>query len=200
MVGITMALLLTVGSEAPVRIEADGIRVGAELVSGPALLIKGESAPLLVSGSVVESLGAPVTVALDATRTLTLDAGVRLTRTAAGFALGTHGPSLLLHVAGRTIAADSALSFSLTDKGYDLGALGAFEAATLKVGLAAPAAAPAVAADTRRQDPVSPARRRRTQINSNRRFVYVGDPTVAGAAASFFVLSELSRLSPDGSN
>lgn len=200
MIGITLALLLAVGSEAPVRVEADGIRVGAELVSGPALVLKGDAAPLLVSGSVVESLGAPVVVALDATRSLRLEAGVRLTRTDKGFALATHGPSLLLEIAGRSLPADAAFSFALGEKAFELGALGRFEAAVLTARVAAPAATPAVAPQSRGQDPISPERRRRTAVNTNRRFVFVGDPTAPGAATDFYVLSELSRISPDGSN
>ena len=202
MIGITLALLLAAGSEAPVRVEADGIRVGAELVAGPALLLKGDAAPMLVSGSVVESLGAPLTVALDATRTLRLEAGVRLTRTEAGFTLATHGPSLQLEIAGRSLAADASIPFALTTKAFDLGALGAFEAAALTARLALPGAAPAVVPQVARgQEVISPERRRRVQQRVNRRFVFAsGDPTVPAAAAEFYVLSDLSRLSPDGSN
>ena len=198
MIGITLALLLAAGSEAPVRVEADGIRVGSELVAGPALVLKGEAAPLLVSGSVVESLGAPVTVALDAARTLRLEAGVRLTRTAAGFTLATHGPSLQLDLAGRTLSADASLPFTLTEKGFDLGALGAFEAASLTAKPAAPTTV--LEPQSRGQDAISPERRRRNQANLRRRFVFVSDPTASSAGVDFFVLRELRLLSPSGSN
>ena len=56
---LVAVLLLAVGAapEGAVRFESDGVRVGSELVTGAAVSLKESGAtPLLVSGSVVESL------------------------------------------------------------------------------------------------------------------------------------------------
>ena len=85
-------LLAAVGPTAPVRFEADGVRVGSELVTGPAVSLKESGAlPLLVSGSVVESLSGETLLVSLGDKQVELGAGMRLTRTEDGFRLSTHG-------------------------------------------------------------------------------------------------------------
>src|SRR5262245_22452123 len=99
---VAVLLLATVSApETAVRFEADGVRVGSELVTGAAVSLKESgAAPLLVSGSVVESLsGESLTVALDG-KQLQLGAGLRLARTADGYRLTTHGMRFTLAASG----------------------------------------------------------------------------------------------------
>jgi hypothetical protein len=198
-IAVILAGLVLAGAgsaAAPLRFEADGVRVGSDLVAGPALVLKGDAAPVLVSGSVVESLGAPVAVSIDAERSVTLDAGVRLARTAEGWSLSTHGPDLALEVGGKTLDASRAIAFKTTANGFDLGALGAVEASALTAKVAAPKA-PAVAAKVVQggQDPTSPERARRQgakTLNFTPVFGF-GDPTTMHAAAEKYNLAGLAN-------
>src|SRR6185295_5305177 len=93
------------GPSAAVRFEADGVRVGSELVTGAAISLKESGAlPLLVSGSVVESLsGESLAVSLGG-KQVDLGAGLRLARTADGFKLVTHGLAFTVEASGVTLA------------------------------------------------------------------------------------------------
>jgi hypothetical protein len=110
-----------------VRFEAGGVVVGSEMITGSGLTLR-ESR--LVSGSVVENLAVgALTVGLG-DRQLLLEAGLRLTRTADGFQLSSHGVPFRVTAGGRTLSADRVAAFKLTDKGFDFGALGALEGLT----------------------------------------------------------------------
>jgi hypothetical protein len=189
------------GSAAPVRFEADGVRVGGDLVTGAALVMKGDVSPLLVSGRAVESLGSPVAVAPAEGLDLLLHAGVRLARAAQGegWVLTTHGPALVLEAAGRSYTAASPVALKATEQGFDLSALGAPAASSLEVRLAAPKApAPAVQEGRGNQDPVSPERARLLGLRSlNQLPVFgFGDPTILGAAALKYNLASPPLTSP----
>jgi hypothetical protein len=193
----TGLLFAAAGPAAPaLRFEAEGVRVGAELVSGAALVMKGGAAPVLVSGNLVESLGAPVAVSVAADRAVTLDAGVRLARAGEGWTLSSHGPDLALEVGGRTLDASRSISFRTTEKGFDLGALGTIEAVALTAKVAAPkapAVAPVVAAA--QQDPTSPERARREGARTLKLTLVFGfgDPTTMHAAAEKYNLAGLQN-------
>src|SRR6185295_5422086 len=138
------ALLLATatGPSVAVRFEADGIRVGSELVTGAAMSLKESGAvPMLVSGSVVESLsGETLAVSLGG-KDLSLGAGLRLSRVADGFVLSSHGMAFTVEASGKTLTADRSASFKITEKGFDFGALGSLDGAALAVrASAAPAA------------------------------------------------------------
>lgn len=182
-------------SAAHVRYEAAGVRVGSELVSGPALQIKGlESSSLLVSGSSVENLGPSVEVALDAQHALRLEPGLRLERAGAGFVLRSHGPAFVLEAAGAALKASGAVPFTLTPTGFDFGAIGALDGLTLAV--------KAEAAQAPGQDVRSPeidmlrARQGRAGVRS--RVFKNGNPFVAGAGADKQTLLTLIPISPGG--
>lgn len=190
------ALLAVAPAAAPVSYEAQGIRVAGELVVGPQLVLKGiEAGTLLVSGSAVENLGAPVDVALDASHALKLETGLRLERRANGFLLTSHGPALVLDLPGRALQAGSSVAFTLTPVGFDFAALGAVEGASFAVRTAAPGG----------QDGglVSPERNSGgptgSRITNSRRVFKGGNSFVAGAGADRQVLTGLVLLSLDGS-
>src|SRR5260221_1008866 len=126
------ALLLAVtGPSAPVRFEADGVRVGSDLVTGAAVSLKEAGAlPLLVSGSVVESLSGEILAVDLGDKQVQLGAGLRLTRTADGYRLSTHGMPISLTAGSSTLSTDHAAAFRITEKGFDFCALGTPESAT----------------------------------------------------------------------
>ncbi len=197
---IPALVLATVGSPAPVRFEADGIRVGADLVTGAAVSLKDAgSLPLLVSGSVVESLsGDSLAVELDG-KQLVLGAGLRLARTEGGYRLSTHGMPFTLTAGEMTLTTDRAASFKLTEKGFDFGALGTLDGVSVAAKVLA-ASAPAAAVEAVQQDPVSPERsNRQGRVKVFRRlFGAQADPMVISNAASPWAIRQIPRMTPDG--
>ncbi len=192
--GALLALLAVPPTPSAVRYEAQGIRVGSELVVGAALALKTvDASTLLVSGAAVENLGAPLLVALDATHTLTLEPGLRVARQDAGFLLSTHGTSILLDPAGRALQAGASVAFTLTSTGFEFAGLGALDSLSF-----AARSAPAPQDGT-----VSPERRTSSAFqraaNRRRRVFAGGSPFVSSAFADRDVLVGLVQLSLDGS-
>jgi hypothetical protein len=194
------ALLLAAaaGPSAAVRFEADGVRVGSELVTGASISLKDSgAAPLLVSGSVVESLsGGSLAVALGG-KQVDLGAGLRLARTADGFVLTTHGMPFTVESAGVTLAADRTASFKLTDKGFDFGALGVLEGGSFAARVAS-AMAPAVAAEVPQQVEISPEKPVRQGRTKTIRRLFSVDPLIPGNAAGGVAQRQIPRVTPDG--
>ncbi len=176
-------VLLAVAPAAEVRLETDGVRVGSELVTAPSLALKeAGQRPILVSKSAVESLGAALPVEAGGLP-LTLEPGVRLARTADGFALSTHGPALLLVSGSTTLRSEKSAPFKVTEKGFDFGPLGTLPASF--VAKVEAAGAPQVVPPPR-QDPVSPERRvleAAQRKGFRRRSIGPGDPMVGNSAA-----------------
>jgi len=196
------ALLLAVtGPSAPVRFEADGVRVGSDLVTGVAVSLKEAGAlPLLVSGSVVESLSGEILAVDLGDKQVQLGAGLRLTRTADGYRLSTHGMPISLTAGSSTLTTDRPAAFKITEKGFDFGALGILEGASFaaKV-LAATAPVAATELSAPAQDGVSPeksTRQGRTKLN--RRVFPNGDPLNPANAASGVAVRMIPRVTPDG--
>ncbi len=195
---VAVLLLATVSTpETAVRFEADGVRVGSELVTGAAVSLKESGAmPLLVSGSVVESLsGENLTVALDGKQIL-LGAGLRLARTADGYRLTTHGMRFTLAASGASLAADRAATFKVTEKGFDFGALGALEGTTLAV--RATAETVAAVAEPAQQVEVSPEKTIRQGRSKVVRRLFSQDPLNAGQAVNSISVRQIPRVTPDG--
>src|SRR3954467_14159164 len=153
---IPALLLATAGPSVAVRFEADGVRVGSELVTGASISLRETGAlPLLVSGSVVESLsGETLAVALG-DKQAQLGAGLRLARTADGYLLSTHGTAFSIEAAGSTLRAEHSAAFKVTEKGFDFGALGMVEAASFAAKVVANVA-PVAAVQAAPQETVSP--------------------------------------------
>jgi hypothetical protein len=195
---IPALILAFAGPSAAVRFEADGVRVGAELVTGASISLKESGAtPLLVSGSVVESLsGESLSVSLDG-KQVELGAGLRLARTAEGFRLSTHGMPFTVESAGVTLAADRAASFKITDKGFDFGALGLLDGASFATRVAA-ATAPAVAVEPPQQVEISPEKPVRQGRMKTIRRLYSVDPLIPGDAAGSVAIRQIPRVTPDG--
>lgn len=194
---IPALLLATAGPSVAVRFEADGVRVGSELVTGAAVSLRESGAlPLLVSGSVVESLsGETLAVALG-DKQAQIGAGLRLARTADGFVLSTHGTAFTIEADGKSLRAERSAAFKVTEKGFDFGALGMVEAASFAAKVVV-AAAPA-AALTVPQDAVSPEKAERQGLEKNRRRVFGSvDPTVAASSASSVAVRQIPRVTPD---
>jgi hypothetical protein len=184
------ALLFAAPAAAPVRYEANGLRVGDELVSGAALQLKSvDASTLLVSASAVENLGAALDIALDATHAMSLQPGLRLERRAADFLLASHGPALA--VDGLSLNGATSIAFTLTAKGFDFGALGTVEGSSFTARVA------------QGQDGVISPERRALQGRLNRANVRHnvfrgGNPFVPNAGADREVFSNLAPISPDG--
>jgi len=193
------ALLLAVtGPSAPVRFEADGVRVGSDLVTGAAVSLKEAGAlPLLVSGSVVESLSGEI-LAIDlGDKQVQLGAGLRLTRTADGYRLSTHGMPISLTAGSSTLTTDHAAAFKITEKGFDFGALGTLEGTTFAAKVLA-ATAPA-AATVPQDTTVSPEKASvQRRISHFRRTFSNGDPLNPANAASGVSVRMIPRVTPDG--
>jgi len=197
------ALVLAVaGPSAPVRFEADGVRVGSELVTDAAVSLKEAGAlPLLVSGSVVESLsGETLTVDLGE-KQVQLGAGLRIMRTAEGYRLSTHGMPFTLTAAETTLSTDHAASFKVTEKGFDFGALGLLTGSTFsaKVMAASASVASAGLVQETQGDGVSPEKpSRQGRIHYFRRVFSNGDPLNSANAASSVAVRMIPRVTPDG--
>ncbi|HVR86861.1 MAG TPA: hypothetical protein VMU54_21235 [Planctomycetota bacterium] len=197
---IPALVLGALGPSAPVRFEADGVRVGSDLVTGAAVSLKEAGAlPLLVSGSVVESLSGEVLSVDLGEKQIQLGAGLRLARTADGYRLSTHGMPMSLKAGDLTLTTDRAASFKITEKGFDFGVLGTLDGAsfTAKVlASTAPAAAMEVATV---QDGVSPEKpSRQGRIHYFRRVFSDGDPLNSANAASGVAIRMIPRVTPDG--
>jgi hypothetical protein len=191
------ALLLASAPGAAVRFEAEGIRVGSELVTGNSVSLKEAGAlPLLVSGSAVESLsGNGLAVALDG-RQLTLGAGLRVARTSTGYLLSTHGGTFTATAGQGSLSAVRSAAFTLTETGFDFGALGTLEGASLAASLTAPAAL-APAQDGKIE--VSPEKPNASITKPvMRRAFSNGSPFVIAEAANSVSVVVLPKLTPEG--
>ena len=128
------ALLIAALPGTAVRFESDGVRIGNEVVSEKAISLKSAGQlPILVSGSTVENLSSAnkaLEVAI-ADKTLLLDVGIRLDRQGEGFRLSTHGPAFSVEAGGKSITGREPVSFKVTEKGFDFGAAGTLEGASL---------------------------------------------------------------------
>lgn len=199
---LMLAALLLVGAvaapETAVRFESDGVRVGSELVTGAAISLKQTGAlPVLVSGSVVESLsGESLAVSLDG-KQVVLGAGLRLARTADGYNISTHGTRFAVEASGVTLAADRAASFKVTEKGFDFGALGALEGGSFTARAVA-AAVPAAAEPLPQQVDISPEKTTRLGRTKVIRRLYSTDPLNTGNASGSISVRQIGRVSGDG--
>jgi hypothetical protein len=197
------ALLLATatGPSIAVRMESNGVRVGSEFVTGTALSLKEAGAPLLVSGSIIESLSGETLAVSLGEKQVALGAGLRLSRTADGFALSTHGLSFTVESAGKTLTAERSASFKVTEKGFDFGALGVLEGASFAAKVAGATVAPAVAGSAVQQDGeglVSPERETRRGRSKTLRRLYSVDPLAGGEAASSIAVRQIPRVTPEG--
>ncbi len=194
------ALLLATatGPGIAVRMESDGVRVGSELVTGAALSLKEAGAPLLVSGSVIESLSGETLAVSLGEKQVTLGAGLRLARTADGFALSTHGMSFTVESAGKTLTAERNASFKVTEKGFDFGALGALDGASFAAKVAGATVAPALSVPAAQESEISPERSTRHGRTKTLRRLYSVDPLVGGEAASSIAVRQIPRATPEG--
>jgi hypothetical protein len=158
------------------------------------------SLPLLVSGSVVESLSGESLAVELGSKQIVLGAGLRLVRTADGYRLSTHGMPFTLTAGEVTLTADREAAFTLTEKGFDFGALGALNGASVAVkALAASVPAEALAAPQEKpQDGISPERPGHTRRNRTLRVFGGGDPLISANAASSWSVRMIPRVTPDG--
>lgn len=197
-VAVLSALLFGAAPGSPVRFEEGGVRVGDVLVTGKAIALRDAgAAPVLVSGSLVESLSAaaPVRVSVAPGREVLLEAGVRLERAAEGFRLGTHGAALELVAAGATLSPEGPLAFRVGEEGFDFGALGRLDvpSVTARVRAAAPAA-PAPQAGPQ----VGPRRYLAMRTPQPRLVFGASDPVTLANFASGPSLQQLSQVTPTG--
>ena len=195
---IPALLLATAGPSVAVRFEADGVRVGSELVTGASISLRESGAlPLLVSGSVVESLsGETLAVALG-DKQAQICAGLRLARTADGYVLSTHGTAFSIEAAGSTLRAERSAAFKITEKGFDFGALGMVEAASFAAKVVANVA-PVAAVQAAPQGTVSPEKETvQGRVKISRRLYNNGDPLYNSNSASSVAVRQITRVTPD---
>lgn len=117
------SLLLCLGMSPSLRFENDGVRVGAALVRGDLLELRGDGgSTFLVSGSALESLSADLPVQLAENRPLFLEPGIRVTRADGAFLFSTHGSRKIRFTAkGETLSATGPVRVSLTAEGWEIG-------------------------------------------------------------------------------
>ena len=116
MIHAIMALLLA-GGEAPARFEADGLHLGPVVVADATLAMTADGR-LLASRTQLESLGAPVAVALGHDRLLTVRPGLRVVRAEGGVVLRAHqGRRVALVVGGERLLLASPASVVATPRG-----------------------------------------------------------------------------------
>jgi len=192
------ALLLLAVPAADVAFEADGVRVGADLVSGKEIRLKGAGTlPVLVSRSIVENLsveGKTLTVALTGERTLLLETGVRLERTAEGFRLSTHGPAFTVEAGGSSIAAEGPAAFKVTETGFDFGTMGKL------IGPSAVAKLARITPQAGRPSPQDPRKRMSGGLRGSQARLVFGnsDPAALSIFASGESLRMLDQVTPTG--
>lgn len=194
------ALLLatTAGPSVAVRFEADGVRVGSELVTGAAMSLKESGAvPMLVSGSVVESLSGETLLVSLGGKELSLGAGLRLSRSPEGFVLSSHGMAFTVEASGQTLTADRTASFKITEKGFDFGALGSLDGASLAVRATAATAA-LVAPQEKADTDISPEKPTRHGKNKTLRRLFSSDPLANSNAATSVAVRQVGRVTHDG--
>ncbi|HXG60988.1 MAG TPA: hypothetical protein VNO22_06430 [Planctomycetota bacterium] len=193
---VLSALLLAAAPESSVRFEEGGVRVGDLLVTGKAIgLREAGAAPVLVSGTLVESLSAaaPVRVSVAPGREVLLEAGVRLERAAEGFRLATHGAALEIEAAGTVLSPEGAAAFRVGDGGFDFGALGRLDvpAVTARVRATAPS--------TPQAGPQVGPRRYLAMRTPQQRLVFGNaDPVTLANFASGPSLQQLIQVTPTG--
>jgi hypothetical protein len=193
-----LVLATTAGPTIAVRMESDGVRVGTDFVTGAAVSLKEAGAmPLLVSGSMVESLSGETLAVSLGEKQVALGSGLRLARTRDGYLLTTHGTSFTVESAGRTLTADRSASFKVTEKGFDFGAVGTLEGASFAARVSGPTA-PAVAAEAPQQVDISPERPTRQDRQRRLRRLYSTDPLAGGNAAGSIAVRQIPRVSPEG--
>lgn len=192
------ALLFAAAPESSVRFEEGGVRVGDVLVTGKAITLRETgSAPVLVSGSIVESLSAagPVCVSVAPGREVLLEAGVRLERTAEGFRLGTHGAALEIEAAGTVLSPEGAAAFRVGEGGFDFGALGRLDVSSVTARVR-PAATSAPAPQAGPQ--AGPSRFMAMRTPQQRMIFGTSDPVTLATFASGPSLQQLSQVTPTG--
>ncbi len=194
------ALLLATAGPA-VQFEADGVRVGSELVTGSAVSLKESGAlPLLVSGSVVESLSGETLAVSLGDKQIDLGTGLRLARTADGYRLSTHGMPFTLAAGGVTLTSERAASFKVTENGFDFVALGTLSGSSITAKVLA-AKTPAAAMTTTQGEKVSPERGQTATVMRPKvyRRIFESDPlNPAYAAMSPGHLQSIPVITPDG--
>lgn len=161
------------------RFEDGGVRVGGHLVRGPVIELR---EGLLVSGDVVEPLGAVVALDVAPGRTLRLEPGIRAARSVRGLLLSTHGGrALRLSAGGRVVTLAGPVAVRASEKGWDAGD-STFDGAALLVQVKPQddpdASLRAMQEDARRMETrpgTRPSRRRRT--------AGPGDPLLPSSAA-----------------
>jgi hypothetical protein len=202
------ALLLLVTPESTVRMEADGVRVSGELVTGAVVNLRSAGElPVLVSGSAIENLalsGTPLLLSVGEDRRVSLATGLRLERLATGFRISSHGPSFIVEAGGRTLGFQGPAQFAITDKGFDFGVQGRIESEALAARLEPALVQTQDPAAPATQDTPPPSRRRSLALRETsrptvtRRIFGTGDPTVLAERADSQTVKSLVHLTPVG--
>ena len=200
---IALASLLALAA-APVRFEAEGVRIGDTLVQGTVLELKGtETGALLASGSSVEPLTAALEIQVAEGRMLVLEPGLRATRADGGLTLASPaGRSIRFEAGDREIELASPAKVGVSDKGWTIGAE-TLEAASLRAVLKQDDAdknLQKMRQQSQRSRQVAPRKGPSRQGGGGgmRRVFVGGDPIVSSEATDPQTLRVVGQLTPGG--
>lgn len=191
------ALALLVLLAPDVRLERDGVRIGDALVQGEVLELRASAGgALLASGSSIEPLASSLEVRLTEERALTLEPGVRLTRTEKGARISVHdGRSIRFTGAGETILAAGPVEVVGTSDGWLVGEH-ALAGAALRAGLGRQDEESNLNKMLQEKDKMKGTSVPRLSTRIHRR--YRGNPLTGGAAADSITVRQITQISPSG--
>lgn len=134
-----VALALVQASNPAVRMDKDGVHFGdRHIVDGAEAAMDVDKIPVQVSSRSVHNLS-PKNQKLDVVlagkddRTITIGANIKVTREDKRVVLNASRGNIEVTAGDKTIKAKAECAFSVTEKGFDFGKLGALEAKTISV-------------------------------------------------------------------
>jgi hypothetical protein len=176
-----------------VRLEKDGVRIGDALVQGEVLELRGT---ILASGSSIEALAFGLEVEVAAGRTLTLDPGLRLTRTDGGCRLAGHDRREIRFASeGATFLASGPVEVVVTPEGWRVGDR-ALAGGALRAGLGQDEESnlDRMLKDKERMRAAAGVPRLSTRTSRR----YRGNPLTSGNAAESVSVRQIFQVSPSG--
>lgn len=190
-----LAALVLAGTD--VRLETAGVRIGDALVQGQVLEVRSSAAgALLASGSSIEPLASSLDVQISAERTLTLEPGVRVTRTEGGCRISTHDARpIRLAAADETFLASGPVEVVVTADGWLVGDR-AIAGAALRAGLGRQDEESNLNKMLQEKDKMRGTTVPRLSTRTHRR--YRGNPLTNSNAADSVSVRQITQISPSG--
>ncbi len=200
----TGALLAATASVARVDFSASGVSVGGSPVTEQTLQLRtAGDGTVLASRDKVESLGGLIQVALDGGRMVTLEPGVRLSRSGDVWTISAHaGRPMTLSGAAASVSVASPATVQPVDGGWKLGDGSMLEGTALKAAPVAPGdpmlIANEVPPDGMDDTPAARSAREKNKRKLSNRRLHVSDPMPGAEAADEQALKSIDDVSPAG--